>query len=424
MFNAYYQTYGRTVELKFLRRLGVQHRRGDRPRRRGEGGRGARRVRRVGRAGARDRRGPRRSRPAACICLGCPGHRRHRRRRCSRSRPAASQTRMHLVEYIVKKLAGKPADSPATTRCDADRAGLRQLYLQTAGGNQDQRGRGLRRRSSPRAGVDARREGRRTSSTRPASRSRRTSAIAKFKAAGVTTVDLLRRPDRAWRPSPRRPPTQDYFPEWVLRRHGPRRHHRLRPHLRPAAVGPRVRHQLAGRPHQPEISARRSALQLVQGRGPAGRRHGRGALPAAVPVLRRRAGGRPEPRPSSTFRARAVRRRSDRGPGGHQPGDHPTAITASGIRVDYYGIDDFTEVWWDPTATGPDEIRKEGTGMCRFVDGGKRYLPGEWTERDQGLRRGGHGHHLRRAPAGREAQGLPQPRRLRVSRVPFPAFCG
>ncbi len=47
---------------------------------------------------------------------------------------------------------------------------------------------------------------------------------------------------------------------------------------------------------------------------------------------------------------------------------------------DYYGSDDVTEVWWDPTATGPDEIRKEGTGMWRFVDGGKRYLPGEWPE--------------------------------------------
>jgi hypothetical protein len=46
--------------------------------------------------------------------------------------------------------------------------------------------------------------------------------------------------------------------------------------------------------------------------------------------------------------------------------------------VDYEGIDDGTIIWWDPTATGPDEIRKEGTGMYQYVDGGKRYLPGEW----------------------------------------------
>ena len=46
--------------------------------------------------------------------------------------------------------------------------------------------------------------------------------------------------------------------------------------------------------------------------------------------------------------------------------------------TDYNGIDDASLMWWDPTAVGPDEIRKEGTGMWAFVDGGKRYLPGEW----------------------------------------------
>ncbi len=45
---------------------------------------------------------------------------------------------------------------------------------------------------------------------------------------------------------------------------------------------------------------------------------------------------------------------------------------------DYLGLDDATVFWWDPTAVGPDEIRREGTGMYQFVDGGKRYLPGEW----------------------------------------------
>ena len=48
------------------------------------------------------------------------------------------------------------------------------------------------------------------------------------------------------------------------------------------------------------------------------------------------------------------------------------------FEPDYRGVDDITEIWWDAAATGPDEIRKEGTGMWTFVDGGKRYLPGEW----------------------------------------------
>src|SRR3546814_15190106 len=49
-------------------------------------------------------------------------------------------------------------------------------------------------------------------------------------------------------------------------------------------------------------------------------------------------------------------------------------------ETDWNGIDDLTELWWDPTVPGLDEIRKDGVGMYRAVDGGVRYLPGEWTE--------------------------------------------
>ncbi|MGA0878699.1 MAG: ABC transporter substrate-binding protein, partial [Ilumatobacteraceae bacterium] len=50
---------------------------------------------------------------------------------------------------------------------------------------------------------------------------------------------------------------------------------------------------------------------------------------------------------------------------------------------DYNGIDDATLFWWDPNAEGPDEIRKVGRGMLVYVDGGKRYLPGEWGSEDR-----------------------------------------
>jgi Periplasmic binding protein len=50
---------------------------------------------------------------------------------------------------------------------------------------------------------------------------------------------------------------------------------------------------------------------------------------------------------------------------------------------DYLGVDDATAIWWDPAATGPDEIRKDGVGMYQFVDGGQRYLPGEWPTTDK-----------------------------------------
>jgi hypothetical protein len=48
--------------------------------------------------------------------------------------------------------------------------------------------------------------------------------------------------------------------------------------------------------------------------------------------------------------------------------------------TDYAGIDDQTEIFWDAGATGVDELGQEGKGMWTYVDGGKRYLPGEWPE--------------------------------------------
>lgn len=46
--------------------------------------------------------------------------------------------------------------------------------------------------------------------------------------------------------------------------------------------------------------------------------------------------------------------------------------------TDRNSSDDATAIWWDPDATGKSESGKEGTGMLVYVDGGRRYLPGEW----------------------------------------------
>lgn len=47
---------------------------------------------------------------------------------------------------------------------------------------------------------------------------------------------------------------------------------------------------------------------------------------------------------------------------------------------DYLSYDDATEIWWDPQAVGPDESdnRNVAAGLYRYVDGGVRYLPGQW----------------------------------------------
>jgi hypothetical protein len=49
---------------------------------------------------------------------------------------------------------------------------------------------------------------------------------------------------------------------------------------------------------------------------------------------------------------------------------------------DYLANDDATEVWWDGTASGEDEVGNSGLGLYRYVDGGRRYLPGQHPTTD------------------------------------------
>jgi len=77
--------------------------------------------------------------------------------------------------------------------------------------------------------------------------------------------------------------------------------------------------------------------------------------------------------------------------------------------TDYSGVDDATAIWWDPAATGPDEIRKEGTGMYAYVDGGTRYLPGEWPTEDRMFDPEGAVTIYVTPPAGEEPPDIPSP---------------
>jgi hypothetical protein len=58
-------------------------------------------------------------------------------------------------------------------------------------------------------------------------------------------------------------------------------------------------------------------------------------------------------------------------------GDHGYFTNLDGTpRLDYLGIDDMTEIWWDATSTATDEGGRTGPGVWRYADGGQRYLPG------------------------------------------------
>lgn len=85
-------------------------------------------------------------------------------------------------------------------------------------------------------------------------------------------------------------------------------------------------------------------------------------------------GGEPE-RQRTVLERRHLRRRE----GGGRFDDHWATVRR--------GSDSFgsfrptpTELWWDPNASGPDEIQRQGKGLYRYTDGGKRYLPGKWPK--------------------------------------------
>ncbi len=74
-----------------------------------------------------------------------------------------------------------------------------------------------------------------------------------------------------------------------------------------------------------------------------------------------------------------------------QDGLHRLPVTGGGPTVPQYsigshgvwpgadwgGTDDIALVWWDPQASGPDEIGNAGQGMYRYALGGQRYTTGE-----------------------------------------------
>jgi len=61
-------------------------------------------------------------------------------------------------------------------------------------------------------------------------------------------------------------------------------------------------------------------------------------------------------------------------------------------EADWVGVDDFTNVWWDPKATGPDEQDVEGTGMWRYAANGARLQLGEVPAVDEDLIFGEEGY--------------------------------
>jgi hypothetical protein len=75
-------------------------------------------------------------------------------------------------------------------------------------------------------------------------------------------------------------------------------------------------------------------------------------------------------------------------------------------------VDDAGAFFWDPDEPGEDETGNAGTGMKRFIDGGRRYLPGEWPEEEMGFfEEEGTVTNYDELPEGEEHPDYPPPQR-------------
>jgi hypothetical protein len=289
---------------------------------------------------------------------------------------SAAQKQTHVLEFIQKQLAGKNATHGGDGVKNSPRKfGL--LYLESSGASKDLAdsfSAGMTKLGAPLATTVA-------YQLDPATIQQQASqVITKLKAAGVTTIVFSGDPV-APRDFTKEATAQEYFPEWVVAAStlvdvtAFARTYDQQQWVHAFGVT-----QLAART-DPTKSGAYALYQWFTGKEP----------PAKDTI------GVISPNPALFFAALQFT-----GPN-LTPATFKDALfkadgTKAGIsqpylsygdkgywggQPDYYGVDDATEFWWNATATGQDEIRKPGTGMYEYVDGGKRYLPGQWPTTDK-----------------------------------------
>lgn len=380
LFGTYYQSYGRTVDLKIVRASGSST---DEVAARADAQRAIEEYKPFAAFGGPALTTAWADEMAAggvvCISCGSTGSEDYREERAPHLigiAMAGDQTNLHAAEYISKKLAGKPAEFGGDAVADQERV-FGHVYI-TSSEESERSAADFADMLSER-GVELTE---RLSYVLDPGRlpEQATSVISKLKQSGVTSV-ILQADPVAPATFTQEATAQEYFPEWIV------------------AGGTLVDTNTFGRvfdqsqwEHAFGITAGAVPLDPTTTPGFALYEWFHGSPPPAAetaPIL--------FPSPSllhsiiqaagpnltpETFRdglfAVTPTQRSITQPS-LSWGDHGLWDDL-GNANDWSGVDDASEWWWDPTAAGPDELQREGNGMMRYVAGGKRYLPGEWDD--------------------------------------------
>lgn len=370
IFQATYQTYGRTIELDFVEASGSVL---DNTAARADAVRAADDLGAFAVLGGPIIGGAwtEELHARGVVCVGCPGISEPEPTVFSIP-PTSGQTRAHLTAYITGRLAGGKAEHAGDELRDQDRVfGHLALGL----GTSDERSAERLREELSAGGVELA-----ESILYPLDPGRAaelaTAAVAKMQAAGVTTV--LTQADPILLPAFTQEATkQGWFPEWVLGGS---------PFIDTTAFARTFDQQqwahafgISYFPPQvePEANPPYQLYEWFHGEAPPVE----GALPLLLihPQVTLFFTGLEYAGPAltaTTFRdglftmpptLRAVTQPSV------SYGDHRWPAP------DYAGIDDMVELWWDPEAEGLDEAGASGRGMYRYVEGGLRHLADEWA---------------------------------------------
>jgi hypothetical protein len=315
-----------------------------------------------------------------------------------------AQTRAHLVEYLSKRLAGKPAEHAGDPAMHDQERVFGHLIIDT--GSQESRDNQTNMRADLAAeGIElAEQIGYELDPARLQEQAG--SAIARMKAAGITTV-IFQGDPVAPTAFTQEATAQEWFPEWVIGGSA----------LVDATAFARTYDQaqwanafgissLSARA-VPEVSSAWHLYTWFHGEPPP-------AIDTATVLY-------PQP---SLFYAGVQAAGPDLTPESFRDGLFSINVLGGAVTQptvtygergfwdgpDHHGIDDFTELWWDTETEGPDEIRKVGPGMYRYVEGGRRFLPGEWTAESGAFVMEGSVAIYDEVPEGERPRDYPPPR--------------
>lgn len=372
LLNATYQTYGRTVELEFLQGSGQSQ---------DEVSARADAVRAVEELGAFAVLGSPAlndawsqelaARGVPCIgCFGLP----EPDPNIFTTLPSSDQNRLILTEYMLTKLAGKPAEFAGDEALQGETRSFGHLYIETSQASVDQA-------NELQADLEAGGSGftdQRAYTLDPARlQEQATPIISGFKEEGITTIVVQGDPI-AMSTFTQEATAQEYFPEWVI---GPSTL------IDTAAFGrtydqAQWAHAFGLSPLAARVDPEANDTLYEWFFGEEAPADDSEAVISPNPLILFNALQFAGPNLTvDSFREGMYARPAD----GHAIsavsftfGDH--GLFPGLDQSDQAGIDDWTEIWWDADATGPDELNRDGSGLYRYVDGGQRFFVGEITD--------------------------------------------